>query len=145
MLFILLKYCFSLFPLLSWFIQSCTIHPFFSASANFIETFFPWNTSLQSIVGELPFRATAVSRSSSCSYNINVLWPPATPQYDISSRFEKLLRVNVVNELSEYLRQNEIRNKGTTSNIGYVKYGGWIEKKKLMNNSNTDIFSLFLQ
>jgi hypothetical protein len=51
--------------------------------------------------------------------------PPATPQHDASSRFKKLLRVSVANELSEYLRQNEIHNKGTTSIIGYVKYGGW--------------------
>ena len=51
----------------------------------------------------------------------------------------------MVNELSENLRQNEIHNIGATSNIGYVKYGGWIGKKKLLNNSNADIFSLLLQ
>jgi hypothetical protein len=42
---------------------------------------------------------------------------------------KKLLSVSVVNELSEYLRQNGIHNKGTTSNIGYVKYSGWNRKK----------------
>jgi hypothetical protein len=60
---------------------------------------------------------------------VTTLLPQATPQYDISSRFEKLLRVGVVNELSEYLRQNEIHNTRTTSNIGYIKYGDWNEKK----------------
>ena len=64
------------------------------------------------------------------------------PQYAISSRFEKLYHVSVVNQLSEYLRQNEIHNKGTKSNIGYENMMVGIDKN-LMNNSDTDILSLF--
>jgi hypothetical protein len=89
-----------------------------------------------------PLHSAPLFQSFSYCYNINIIVNQAMPQYAISSRFEKLYHVSVVNQLSEYLRQNEIHNKGTNSNIGYENMMVGIDKN-LMNNSDTDIFSLF--